>query len=381
MDSKNTFNNDLANKIAASAYVLDSYSRDMKRRAESFSLLGYGGKLLKHLFPIFNWMDMLNELLTNNTLPPDAKAEEKLRLLITEAIENAAKLINDFQKEHAYKGQASKEQYLPVKYIESSEVVHSVGLLTHALDSTIEVVTNNKNADVLKIIPENFISKSDSPNERIIEYIESLKAQLNKKLNDTIAEYLFHLQGDYWEIRFSEKMILLKDSKGLHYIYTLLNNPQKAIRADVLKDLDSGNVNMPENIDNEKHSNNTEEKANPKKYYEGKSKAELKEDVETLEHLRDQETPNSNYHKKLDNEIDVLKKYIRRNFNLFSKPRPTDLGEKARQAVLKAIMRDTKRVKRDLPELYQHLDRHITTGYECIYNPPTEEIKSWQFKA
>ncbi len=195
------------------------------------------------------------------------------------------------------------------------------------------------------------------------------------------SDYIFQLQGDIWKLRFKEKVSYLNNSKGLYYIYTLLNNPQKAIRADTLKNLDSGSVGMPENIDNEKGSNNTQKKATTKKYYEGKNKTTLKENLETLEHLRGQETPNSDYHKKLDDEIEELKKYIRRNFNLFDKPRPTDLGEKARQAVLKAIKRDIKRVKRNLPELYQHLDRHITTGYECIYNPPNEEIKSWQFKA
>ncbi len=302
--------------------------------------------------------------------------DEKIIALFIKSVKDSNKLLADYQKEQKNSSDISADP------IERTEVVNSTYDLINAMDAVKDAVTYKKKIYKLNdIVPQDFIGTSSSPTGRIREYIESTIQERLDNLNKTVPKYIYELKAEYWEIRFGGESKMFKDSKGLYYIYTLLNNPQKAIRADVLKNLDSGSVDMPENIDNEKHSNNTEEKANPKKYYEGKSKAELKEDVETLEHFRDQETLNSNYHKKLDDEIDALKKYIRRNFNLFGKPRPTDLGEKARQAVLKAIMRDTKRVKRDLPELYQHLDRHITTGYECIYNPPNEEIKSWQFKA
>ena len=316
-----------------------------------------------------------NSMLLSILIYLGARREKKTPSLLKQTFNNSNQLLADYKKNSLDLGNKTANPY--EESIEKEEVVNSIQDFVSALENTI-AATNEKifSQKIMSAVPDEFISESNNPIDRVIEYIKFIKEETQGNLNKTIPEYVYQLKGDYWEIRFSEKMTLLKDSKGLHYIYTLLQNPHQYIRVDTLAISDSA---LPSQTGGSLYKENNT--ATDYSFISNADTSVYNDAIKILEENQELVELGSNEYYEIDEKIRMLKADIKRRFNRSGIERPEDQGEKARQSVLKAISRDRLRIKKRLPNLFVHLENHIRTGYECIYNPPTEEIKSWQFKA
>ena len=100
--------------------------------------------------------------------------------------------------------------------------------------------------------------------------------------------------------------------------------------------------------------------------------------IKELEEVLLQLTPGSDEYYLAEEHIIAQRKKRSKYFNRAGQERPHDSGEKARQAVYTAITTAKKRINKNLPSLFAHLQRYLNTGFECIYDPPPSELKSWQ---
>jgi len=186
-------------------------------------------------------------------------------------------------------------------------------------------------------------------------------------------DFTFRLEGEYWDIGFDGTNIRLKDSKGLQYINALLKNPHKPIRSDRL----TAPQVTDESKRQEDYSNQVSEKVPPRYDSTNKTYTEMTNKILELEQILLELTPGSDKYFLAEEHIEMERKKRSRDFNRAGQERPHDSGEKARQAVYTAITTAKKRIKKDLPDLFAHLQRYLNTGFECVYDPPPSELKSW----
>ena len=88
----------------------------------------------------------------------------------------------------------------------------------------------------------------------VFETVKSLNAiEKNVKPLET-EQYVFRCEGDYWTVVYEGKKHMIKNSKGMHYIHTLLKNPGREILArDLVQPFSSLEVpwNMGKKCDND----------------------------------------------------------------------------------------------------------------------------------
>ena len=191
---------------------------------------------------------------------------------------------------------------------------------------------------------------------------------------------MFQLNGDFWEIKYEGETTHLKESKGLGYIHRLIENASQSIRADVLVttgnnyEIADGLVLLDQEYEKRDHEYSEVREIGPQADYEVYKSA-----LSELEENLDSYPIDSDEYSETDQRIKKLKKQISKTFNIRGEERPiADGGDRARQAVTKAIKRDIKRIFDNLPNLGEHLDKNLTTGFECHYDPPPNQLPDWQ---
>src|SRR5262249_49064700 len=193
-----------------------------------------------------------------------------------------------------------------------------------------------------------------------IDRAEADRAKVGPNKSDTASlvqtsvEALFRKDQDFWTIRYGEKLLRLKNSKGLSYIAQLLRYPEREIHALVL----TGGAEMNgrggagEILDSIARSD-----------YRHRIK-ELREDLEEAERFNDQGRAT-----KARAEIDELESYLAGAVGLGGRSRraSTD-AERARVAVTKGIKATIRQIRVMDPELGRHLSTAVSTGYFCCYH-------------
>jgi tetratricopeptide (TPR) repeat protein len=184
------------------------------------------------------------------------------------------------------------------------------------------------------------------------------------KPGPTSVEAQFRKEGDYWTIRYGEKLLRLKNSKGLSYIAQLLLCPEREIHALVL----TGGVEMngpggaSEILDSAARSD-----------YQHRI-AELREELEEAESFNDEGRS-----AKARAEIEALQSHLSDTVGLGGRSRraSTD-AERARVAVTKGIKTAIQQIRAMDPALGRHLSTSISTGYFCSYHLDRSHPVSWQ---
>lgn len=199
-------------------------------------------------------------------------------------------------------------------------------------------------------------------------------------------DYIFRLNGDFWQIKYGSEFSNIRDSKGLRYIYQLVAKTSRSIRADVLASAD-GRSSIAEGLvipedeypvyheDNSinDYSNRVSEKTPSASYKVWKGA------LSELEAKLDTYLIDSDDYSETEQRIRDLKKEISKTFNIRGEVRQqSDNGDKARQAVTQAIKRDIKKMSKALPTLSDHFSEHLNTGFECVYDPPPDQLPDWQ---
>ena len=188
---------------------------------------------------------------------------------------------------------------------------------------------------------------------------------------------LFRKAGEGFEIRFKgRRPILLKESIGLHYIRTLLQNPNTPISA---KDLRSMQNAAPANTtpaadydDGLNRDSGTRE---------APDRRALQLIASKLTQL-ESEKAEANARGDYDRAEDILKKIeqIRSYLNGYKYVQKDPEAERHRTGVYNAIKTVHKKLELHYPELARHLQERIETGHTCIYlNLPQDHIE-WHFE-
>jgi tetratricopeptide (TPR) repeat protein len=183
--------------------------------------------------------------------------------------------------------------------------------------------------------------------------------------NNIPGEALFRRERDFWTIRYAEKLLRLRNSKGLGYIAQLLRYPEREIHALVL----TGGAEMNglggagEILDSTARSD-----------YRHRIE-ELREDLEEAERFNDEGRA-----AKARADLDELESHLARAIGLGGRSRraSTD-AERARVAVTKGIKAAIKQIRAIDPELGRHLSTTVSTGYFCCYHLDHDHPVSWQF--
>ena len=372
-NSYSSHNNPLAARIAESAALLESFATSVILfKPPHFIRLG--GNVLRAVFPLMNFADEMDDLLRSKGIDNLHGPEEIVSQLFISLIDD----VNEFATQY-HDQLDNTDQSRPTtsqEPITRSELIGAVDQSVKVTDLLVEMVEDPDLLEIFKIVvPEDYACKSTDEQEKLKEFISAYKANIKNRVNEDIPEYIFQLLGEFWEIRFGGKIIHLKDSKGLQHINTLLKNPHKPIRADSLT--------APQISDNKRPSNQFDQisETSSHGYSENSSKTytEMTHKILELENILEELVPGSDDYYLAEEHLKAKRKERSRFFNRSGQERPQDSGEKARQSVLNAIKTAKGKIKKDLPDLFMHIERYLDTGFECIYDPPESELKNWQF--
>ena len=245
--------------------------------------------------------------------------------------------------------------------------------LDNDIFSDLRTVMNRKinESGFIQNIHNAFENRSSLPN--LIDGTQKIE-QLEK------IDSLFRLNGDFWEIKYDGETTHLKDSKGLGYIHRLIVNCSHPIRADVLVATENSleitdGLILPDLEHKQRDRDYSEvHESGPRAEYDVYRGA-----LSDLEDKLESYPIDGDDYSETDQKIKDLKKVISKTFNFRGEVRPSaDNGDKARQAVTKAIKRDIRRILDTLPSLGNHLKQNLTTGFESHYDPPPDQLPDWQ---
>src|SRR6056297_1331106 len=188
---------------------------------------------------------------------------------------------------------------------------------------------------------------------------------------------LFRKAGEGFEIRFEgRKPVLLKESVGLYYIHTLLQNPNTPISAKDLRTMQHAapSDSAPAPVYDDGLTCQSDIREQP-------DRRALQLIVTKLNHLeseKDAANKNCDYERAegLRNEIEQIHTYL--NGLKYGEKDPE--AERHRTGVYNAIKSARQKLALHYPELARHLQEKINTGATCYYlNPPGSDIK-WKFE-
>lgn len=258
---------------------------------------------------------------------------------------------------------------------EKREALYSMAGRELSALRTLNSITDNDSIDEIAIRIRQDLLQNGYPELNQPVQTTFISAHIEQVEVEESPDYIFRLEGEYWEIGFEGSRIRLKDLKGLQYINTLLKNPRIPIRADSLTAPHiSGSKHPSNHFDQVSESESRGYSDNSSKTY-----TEMTNKIKELENILEELVPGSDDYYLAEEHLKTKKKERSKFFNRSGQERPQDSGEKARQAVLNAIKTAKGKIKKDLPDLFMHIERYLDTGFECIYDPPDSELKNWQF--
>ncbi len=165
-------------------------------------------------------------------------------------------------------------------------------------------------------------------------------------------------EGDTWRLTFAERSCVLRSSKGLADLATLLEQPGREMAAVDLADVAVVGGTRDEVLD-----------ATARGQYEDRIR-ELHGELEEAEANHD-----LGRSEKLQTELDRLVEQLTAAVGLGGRARRTsNSAERARSAVTQRLRGTVKRVAAELPELGEHLRVSISTGTYCCYRPATQTV-------
>lgn len=229
-----------------------------------------------------------------------------------------------------------------------------------------------------------FITNVNSALNQSIGY-PSIADTVTSTIQLRSSEHVFQRIGDVWNIKYESEQTQLNNLVGLYYIHQLLISPQEYISSDVLVSPAEHSMNKPSGlIINKEEINQDREIPQDISNQIASSASEIRETQSAyksgIDALRDElqkiDKESPLYKSKLDELVQLRKSYSS-SYSIRGVERPQSSSEQARQSVRKAIKHVLDRLERETPSLSNHLSLYITTGFECTYNPPDDELISW----
>lgn len=218
--------------------------------------------------------------------------------------------------------------------------------------------------------------------------IETILADLLEQVLPSVTEEtVFRREGDVWRIVYANSSISLRHSTGLAYIEQLLRNPNQEIHAAMIEAAVAGTLSSSQNQADEVQDRSEDDEYESPVSTSGAipvgshlDQQALKEyDQRITEAKKELEEATANNDtgriESLKREINILTKEAARGTGLQGRPRRGGDGERARQAVSKAVNRALKTINKKHPTLWQHLNSSLKIGEYLSYRP--EKPISW----
>ena len=188
----------------------------------------------------------------------------------------------------------------------------------------------------------------------------------------------FFQQGDHWVISFRSTMTLVKDMKGMKYIWKLLGSPCCEIHVE---DLEAPSDSVQAVGVSGRLTGADDTRLEPLSFSSHKSQPglekitksglrELKSRMAGMEHVIAAGLPDPVEHLKMKDTLKELKVYLRSTVDIHGRPRKTHDGlSRARLRVRRALYRAISRIRVHHPGFAQHLEVSIRGGYSPSYVP------------
>ena len=181
-------------------------------------------------------------------------------------------------------------------------------------------------------------------------------------------EAVFAKQGEYWSVGLGGDPALVKDSRGMGYLASLLSTPQK--------EWHSLELAAPARKGHRPTSTDMGPALDPKAKSEYRQRLlDLEEEIAEATEFNDEGRL-----RKAETEKQFLLDELSTATGLGGRDRVTGSdSERARVAVTRAIRSALRRIAASHPALGDHLDRTIQTGTFLSYRPDPMATPSWRF--
>ena len=190
---------------------------------------------------------------------------------------------------------------------------------------------------------------------------------------------VFRREGDYWSVVYGERMVRVRDLKGMRYLARLLADPGREFHVLDLVAAETGNVGQraispagglsPKGLGDAGEMLDERAKAAYRRRLE-----EIEDDLDQARAFGDPERA-----AQADAERDFLVQELSRAVGLGGRDRrASSASERARAGVTRAIRQAIARIGEHHPQLGDHLDRAIRTGTYCAYLPDPRAPARWQ---
>lgn len=180
-------------------------------------------------------------------------------------------------------------------------------------------------------------------------------------------DYMFIKRGDGWEVAFEGKTATIRHSKGMSYIYALIQRANKEISAIELHLLQE----KPEDLEKKKASL-MQEAVNTQDVMDEQALSTCKTQLADLKKNHDEAMQQGMTAKasSIKQQIRDLESFLRKNTNIKGKPRKVgNEVTKITNNITQAFSRSIKAIGKNHPELSAHLDAHIQRGAYLKYQP------------
>lgn len=192
--------------------------------------------------------------------------------------------------------------------------------------------------------------------------------------------WTFKRAGDYWAIG-GPAVSYLRDAKGLAYLAFLLANPGREHHALDLAQADhataqdhrSPQPGHPEITCLDGGASEVVLDPRARSEYQGRLR-ELRDEIAESEAMNDWQRASA-----ARQEADWLAAELTAAYGLRGRPRQfPSPAERARQSVTKAIRSTIRRIALQDQDLASHLERNVSTGRTCSYDPDPGTIPTWE---
>jgi hypothetical protein len=199
------------------------------------------------------------------------------------------------------------------------------------------------------------------------------------------AAGFFRREGDYWVVSMGSTAHRIKDAKGLHYIAHLLRNRGLEIAVTDLAGLSSSSTRSIHSLglsgaDRENFSAIRNDLGDAGPRLDTKAKADYVRRIKELNAELDEAERFNDFgsSQRIKEERGLLASELKASLGKGGIDRRfASHRERARSTVSKRIRFTIHRIRRFDPQLADHLDQSIRTGFACAYLP--NETIDWQF--
>jgi len=218
------------------------------------------------------------------------------------------------------------------------------------------------------------VNGPDQHIEKRRELAGPLLESLDKSLASTtvlrpLEESVFIRRGDYWMIRYQGQAAILKATRGLDCLCSLLRHPARDVHVSELLATPS-DLPLPGFFQDAGPILDSQAKAEYKRRIN-----ELRDDLEEAKQFND-----SYRAARTRSELDAVAEQLATAVGLGGRNRRTSSNaERARCAVTKCIKKAIQKIGEAMPSLGYHLAARIKTGYFCSYNPHPDRPVAWKF--